>query len=111
MRALTVSGVFACLTCSVACGGGGAQLDARYPPREAGCDVKVVEEAPSTPTDNIGPVSAKCDETIPDDECMRQLKDEVCKLGGDLAWGVSPKPDIKSGKKYFYGRAAHSKKR
>lgn len=89
--------------------GGGRQSDLRYPPREEGCDVKVFEETPSTPTANLGAVQARCDESLSEADCMRQLKDEACKLGADILWGVPPKPDHKSGKMYFYGRAAHTK--
>jgi hypothetical protein len=89
---------------------GGPPTDPRYPPREEGCDVKVFEDVPSSPTHNLGSVQARCDESVAEPDCLRQLKDEACKLGADVLWGVPPKPDRKSGKIYFYGRAAHTKK-
>ena len=81
----------------------------RHPKREAGCEVKVFPEAPSYPTENIGPVQASCDETISDSECLRTLKDQGCKLGADTLWGVDDQPTMQAGKKRFSGRAAHQK--
>jgi hypothetical protein len=79
-----------------------------YPPREEGCDVQVFSDAPTVATENIGPVSAVCGEDVADDECLRELKDQTCKLGGDVVWGVADKPTIEGGKKRFSGRAAHT---
>lgn len=76
--------------------------------RPAGCDVKVFADAPPMKTQNIGTVSARCADDTSDDDCVRQLQDEVCKLGGDVVWGVSP-PSMKNGKKRVSGRAAHTR--
>jgi hypothetical protein len=78
----------------------------QYPPRPEGCDVTTFPDAPTVPTDNIGPVMAKCDETTTDAECMRTLKDQACKLGADVVWGVSDVPSRQNGKKHLSGRAA-----
>jgi len=61
------------------------------------------------PTDNIGSVTAICGEDIGDEACFRTLKDETCKLGGDVVWGVAEKPSVSLGKKKLAGRAAHTK--
>jgi hypothetical protein len=74
-------------------------------PRPAGCDVASYPEAPPMPTDNIGPVSASCTADTSDDECIRAMKDEACKLGGDVVWGVVG-PEMRGGKKHVDGRAA-----
>lgn len=97
-----------CLVAFVACASPPAK-ETQYPPREPGCDVKIFVEIPPMPTDNIGPVMATCDEGISDADCMRTLKDQACKLGADLVWGVD---DVKSkvpGQKKLAGRAAHTK--
>lgn len=60
-------------------------------------------------TDNIGAVNATCGESIGDDACVRELKDQACKLGADVVWGVSEKPSMALGKKKLAGRAAHTK--
>jgi hypothetical protein len=81
----------------------------KYPPQKEGCEVQVFQETPATQTDNIGPVSSSCDPQVSDQDCLRTLKDEVCKLGGNVVWGVEPNPTMHLGKKKFSGRAAHTK--
>lgn len=83
--------------------------DARYPAQPEGCEVKVFPESPPMPTDNIGPVNATCGADISNDDCLRTLKDQACKLGGDVVWGVSDTPSMSLGKKKLSGRAAHTK--
>jgi len=90
----------------VACGGGAR--DARYPARPEGCDVALYRDIPTVPSDNIGTVHAACDESVSPDDCVRTLKDEVCKLGGDVVWGVNEQ-EHKDGKVHYSGRAAHTK--
>jgi hypothetical protein len=91
-----------------ACGGPKAP-DPRYPARPEGCDVKIFHDSPSMPTDNIGPVMANCSLDVSDADCVRQLQDEACKLGGDVMWGVPDKPTRDEGKNLWFGRAAHTK--
>jgi len=81
----------------------------RYATRKEGCDVTVFPENPSMPTDNIGPVQSTCSEDTKNEDCLRTLKDEACKLGADVVWGVSDVPSNVLGKKRFAGRAAHTK--
>jgi hypothetical protein len=82
--------------------------DPRYPARPDGCDVRVFASAPPMPLDNIGTVSASCAESDSDEVCTRQLKDEACKLGGDVVWGVDA-PLHTGNKRKLAGRAAHTK--
>ncbi len=90
---------------------GGEKIDPRFPPRAEGCDVEVFhEDAPSKPVDNIGAVNASCTDQVGSDECLRTLKDQVCKMGGDVVWGVEPAPVVKpDGRKHLSGRAAKSR--
>lgn len=83
--------------------------DPRYPVRAEGCAVELFPDAPLVQTDNLGAVSATCAESVPDQDCLRTLKDEACKLGGDVVWGVPEKPRAKDGRKAWSGRAAHTK--
>jgi hypothetical protein len=85
------------------------ETPSQYPKRAEGCDIKVFPESPPMQTDNIGPVQATCAENVTNDDCMRTLKDEACKLGADVVWGVSDVPTNVLGKKRFSGRAAHTK--
>ncbi len=91
----------------VACGG--PEKEGRYPKRPEGCDVKVFPESPTMATDNIGTVNAICGDDISNDACLQTLKDEVCKLGGDVVWGVADVPSVAFGKKKLAGRAAHTR--
>jgi hypothetical protein len=94
----------------VACGGGGHNATPEFAERPAGCQVEVYRDAPTVPTTNIGPVRASCDATlVKEDDCMRELLDQVCKLGGDAVWQVSDKPTLQDGKQIFTGRAAKKK--
>lgn len=76
--------------------------------REAGCAVQVFDDAPPMKTENIGPVTAWCDENDSREVCLRVLEDQVCKMGGDVMWQVQgPQPE--GNKQRMYGRAAHTK--
>jgi hypothetical protein len=70
--------------------------------------VKIFAEMPPIPTDNIGPVEARCDESVSDTDCRRTLMDQACKIGADVIWGVE-EPAHRNGKKVYDGRAAHTK--
>ncbi|MFO0678301.1 MAG: hypothetical protein U0169_17320 [Polyangiaceae bacterium] len=93
---------------AIACGGSGTSAS-KYPADKDGCAVQVFQDAPTMPTDNIGPVVAKCGEDISDDACLRTLQDQVCALGGNVVWQVEPKPTVKDGSKRWTGRAAHTR--
>jgi hypothetical protein len=86
-----------------------SEIPSKYAARQPGCEIRVFPNEPSYPTDNIGPVSSSCDESVADQDCLRTMQDEACKLGADTVWGVSDKPEMKGDKKRFYGRAAHQK--
>lgn len=95
-------------TALAACGSSPAK-ESKYPPQKEGCEVQVFEDTPAMPTENIGAVDARCDEIVSDEECLRTLKDEACKLGANVVWGVPQKPTMDLGKKKLSGRAAHTK--
>ncbi len=78
------------------------------PPGGRGCVVQVFSEAPTEPTRNIGPVTAWCDESLTQQECLRELEDQVCFLGGDILWQVDG-PTESDGKQRMFGRAAHTR--
>jgi hypothetical protein len=77
-------------------------------PREAGCLVQVFDEAPPMPTQNIGPVSAVCTADDTKEVCLRELEDQVCRLGGDVVWQLEG-PSLEGDKQHMSGRAAHTK--
>jgi len=108
IRAARVAAIVAPLASLAAGCGGDRPLDPRYPARAEGCDVQIFREAPDRATDNLGPVSARCDDGVAEDDCLRTLKDQACKLGGDVVWGVED-PQHKYEKRIYSGRAAHTK--
>jgi hypothetical protein len=95
------------ITALVACGGGGGS--SKYPSRADGCAVNAYPDAPPVKIENIGRVSAQCGERYSKDECLRTLKDQVCKLGGDVVWGVPSDPEREDGVLRLSGRAAHTR--
>jgi uncharacterized protein YbjQ (UPF0145 family) len=61
------------------------------------------------PTDNIGTVHAACGPDVSQEDCIRELKDQACRLGGDVIWGVPADPREVGEKSHWDGRVAHTK--
>jgi len=87
-------------------GCGGSPTDARYPPREDGCPVKNYPGPPGIPVDELGAVKVEC-ATGGGNACQRQLENEVCRRGGDVAWGMA---DNALNATVLAGHAAHSRR-
>ena len=108
---LRVAWIGGALVVAVAAGCGGTQVpDARFPRRPEGCKVQLFNDSPDGPTTNIGPVRADCALDVSEADCLRTLLDQVCKLGGDVVWGVADKPQLAGDKNHWEGRAAHTGK-
>jgi len=78
-------GAFAAAVFVAACSNSNSP-DARYPARNLGCPVKAVAGESPKPVDDLGTVTVEC--ASAGGACQRQLLDEVCKRGGDVAWGL-----------------------
>ena len=91
--------------------GGGSKGDARYPERPKGCDVKLFHgKVVGSAYDDIGRVDAICGTDLGVEACLTELKDQSCKLGGDIVYDVPSDPDKPSPDKVRYtGRVAHSR--
>jgi hypothetical protein len=76
--------------------------------RERGCAVQVFVDAPPVRTENIGPVLASCDRDDSKENCLRELEDQVCLLGGDVLWQVDG-PERQGDRQRMHGRAAHTR--
>ena len=107
----TNSGIVSCVALLLGVAGCASEppKPSKYPEQKPGCEIQIFPEEPTYQTDNIGPVQATCGEQVTDDECLRELKDQACKLGADTVWGVNDTPTMVAGKKRFSGRAAHQK--
>ena len=91
--------------------GGGPKTDPRYPPRPDGCDVKVFRGKVAGITyDDIGHVDSICGTDLGPEECLKELKKQSCKLGGDIVYDVPDEPLTPSPDKMRYtGRVAHTR--
>ncbi|HMI83868.1 MAG TPA: hypothetical protein VK550_07220 [Polyangiaceae bacterium] len=91
--------------------GGSAKTDARYPPRPEGCDVKVFRGKVAGITyDDIGHVDSICGSDLGPEACLAELKNQTCKLGGDIVYDVPDEPNQPSPDKISYtGRVAHTR--
>ncbi|MET0594218.1 MAG: hypothetical protein ABW133_16065 [Polyangiaceae bacterium] len=91
--------------------GGSAKTDSRYPERPKGCAVQVFHgKVVGIQYDGIGHVDAICGSDLGEAACIAELKDQTCKLGGDLVYDVPDDPEKPSPDKIkFTGRAAHTR--
>jgi uncharacterized protein YbjQ (UPF0145 family) len=71
--------------------------------------VQIFEDAPPMQTDNIGTVRSRCAADISREDCLRELKDQACRLGADVVWGVATAPRVVAEKNEWDGRAAHTR--
>jgi hypothetical protein len=91
--------------------GGAAKTDSRYPARPEGCEVKIFHGKVAGITyDDIGRVDAICGNDLGTEECLKELKNQTCKLGGDIVYDVPDEPQKPSPDKMRYtGRVAHTR--
>jgi hypothetical protein len=85
MKARSIASAASVLCAVVSCGG--ATPDARYPAHEAGCPVKSFPGPAPIPVDDLGVVAVDCSGGA--GGCERQALDAVCRLGGDVGWGLA----------------------
>jgi hypothetical protein len=81
-------------------------------PHERGCKLQVFQSTPPMHTENIGPVTARCDQDDSREVCERELEDQACLLGADVLWqveGPAPEGTPNGIKQVMRGRAAHTK--
>jgi hypothetical protein len=80
--------------------------------RERGCPIQIYAGTAPMQTEDIGPVTALCNEDDSIEVCTRELADRACQLGGDVLWQVDgPTPESTSNgmKQRMHGRAAHTR--
>jgi len=85
--------IVACAVLALGCASSGAP-STRYPRRPSGCDIAVSYTAvPDVAAwDDLGVAEATCHVGGAVAECLRLLKAEACRMGGDILYNVPRKP-------------------
>jgi hypothetical protein len=99
------------LTCATTPRSGNA---AKYPPRPNGCKVRVFHTpAPDVKEwDDLGIAHVDCYLDVGAVQCLRKLKSEACRMGGDLLYDVPKKPLRPTDQGMVYtGHAAHTREK
>lgn len=85
---------------------------AKYPPRPRRCHVRVFETAVPgvTAWDDLGIARVECPLDVGRIQCMARLREEVCRMGGDLLYDV-PRKGTRPGEQamVFMGHVAHTR--
>jgi hypothetical protein len=85
---------------------------AKYPPRPGGCNVRLFHAAaPDVKEwDDLGMARAECYLDVGAVQCLKRLRMEACRMGGDLLYDVPKKPLRPTEQGMVYtGHVAHTK--
>lgn len=95
------------------CGGSSSTGNGRFPPLPPGCPVQLFHgKIAGIPYNDIGRVDAICSTRISEAACLDELRNQTCKLGGDLVYDVPDEPQRPSPDQVrFTGRVAHTYER
>lgn len=95
-RVLALALGAASITCASRGGPAATTADsgARYPRRAPGCQLAVYyTPVPGVPAwDDLGVAEAVCHISDPQAECLRVLRAEACRMGGDVIYNVPRRP-------------------
>jgi hypothetical protein len=87
---------------------------AKYPPRPGGCKVRVFHTpAPDVKEwDDLGVAHVDCPLDVGAVQCLKKLRMEACRMGGDIVYDVPKKPLRPTEQGMVYaGHVAHTKER
>jgi len=87
---------------------------AKYPPRPGGCKVRLFHTpAPDVKEwDDLGIAHVDCPLDVGTVQCLKKLRIEACRMGGDLLYDVPKKPLRPTEQGMVYaGHVAHTKER
>jgi hypothetical protein len=86
--------------------------DVRYPRRGAGCELAIYHTpVPGVPAwDDLGVAEVACHISDPAAECLRRLRNESCRMGGDIIYNVPRQPLRPRDQVLVYrGQVAHTR--
>jgi hypothetical protein len=87
---------------------------AKYPPRPGSCKVRVFHTAaPEVKEwDDLGMAHVDCPLDVGSVQCLKRLRIEACRMGGDIIYDVPKKPQRPTEQGMVYaGHVAHTKER
>ena len=87
---------------------------AKYPPRPGGCKIRVFHTpAPDVKEwDDLGVAHVDCPLDVGTVQCLRKLRMDACRMGGDILYDVPKKPLRPTEQGMVYtGHVAHTKER
>ena len=110
LRVLTLA-IALPLAFAVTCATTSSPNGGKYPPRPAGCKIRVFQGPPDVKEwDDLGVAHVDCYLDVGRVQCLKKLKMEACRLGGDLLYDVPKKPLRPSEQGMVYtGHVAHTK--
>jgi hypothetical protein len=77
---------------AAACSGPGSGAKPQYPRRKPGCPLTVYHGLPTGPWDDIGVAEVGCYIDESEAFCLARLRNEACRMGGDIIYNVPRKP-------------------
>jgi hypothetical protein len=101
-----------CASNAASDGQGQGTTSAKYPRRAPGCEIALYHTpVPGVSTwDDLGVTEAVCNINGSLAECMRQLKSEACRMGGDILYNVPRTPyRPRDQVLVFRGQVAHTR--
>ncbi len=97
---------------ALACATTGGAGQGQYPQRSSGCDIALSYTAVPAATvwDDLGIAEIACHVSSPITECLRLLRAEGCRLGGDMIYNV-PRSPLRPNDQVmvFRGQVAHTR--
>lgn len=97
--------------CALACATTEAPQD-KYPRRPSGCEISLFYTAVpgAAAWDDLGIAEIACHVSTPISECLRMLRAEGCRLGGDMIYNIPRSPQRPQDQvMLFRGQVAHTR--
>jgi hypothetical protein len=92
--ALLIGAAAACATATRSADEEGSAASTKYPRRPSNCKLALYHTpSPGVPAwDDLGVAEVSCYLDVGVQQCMQRLKEEACRMGGDIIYNVPSKP-------------------